>query len=310
MTFEISPGASGLDVACHLNVLLPDASPGDLPQALAAVAAAGYKRVVLPPVDPASVDAAGLRRLFADAGVAPITIAGGQSAGADVSSADAGERAAGAAILRSVLDLTVALGGDQMNGVPYGAFGPPGGPTDRAAVERAAHEVGAIADHAHERGVTMTFEVLNRYETSLVNTAAQAMEFIELSGSPHLWIHLDTFHMAIEEPDMVAAIRLALPRLGYLELGQSGRGKLSTGAVDIPAVVRSALDAGYEGRWGVEAFSRSVLSQSAADMLAIWRAPYNDGIHLAADAMRVIERGWAASTVGRRAKRLARAASG
>ncbi|WP_375386393.1 sugar phosphate isomerase/epimerase family protein [uncultured Microbacterium sp.] len=298
-----------LDVAAHINVLLPDATPTALASALEVLAAQGYSRVVLPPLDPAATDAATLRRIFADRAVAPITIAGGQAGAADVSSADAAERAAGAALLRAVVDLTVELGGDQMNGVPYGPFGAPGGPTSPAAVERAAREVGAVADYAHDRGITMTFEVLNRYETSLLNTAAQALAFVELSGSANLSIHLDTFHMAIEEADIAAAVRLALPKLAYLELGQSGRGMLSTGAVDVADIVRSALDDGYAGRWGVEAFSRSVLPAPAADMLAIWRSPYDDGAELTADAMRVIQRGWTASTVGRRAQRLARSTS-
>jgi D-psicose/D-tagatose/L-ribulose 3-epimerase len=151
--------------------------------------------------------------------------------------------------------------------------------------------------------------VLNRYETSLVNTAAQALAYVELSGSDHLRIHLDTFHMAVEEADIPAAIRVTLPKLGFLELGQSGRGMLSTGAVDVVDVVRNALDDGYQGRWGVEAFSRSVLSPPAADMLAIWRAPYDDGAELAADAMRVIHQGWSGSTVGRREQRLSRGAT-
>ncbi len=144
----------------------------------------------------------------------------------------------------------------------------------------------------------------------MVNTAAQAMEYAELSGSPHLGIHLDSFHMGVEEADAAEAIRIALPRLHYLELGQSGRGLLSTGAVDIPRLVQGALDDGYAGRWGVEAFSRSVIPEFVADMLAIWREPYDDGIALAEDAMRVIRTGWASSSVGRRAQRLARGATG
>lgn len=298
-----------LDVACHLNVVLPDADPAELAPVLRALADLGYSRVVLPPLDPAATDAAALAKVFAEYGISPITIAGGQGGAADVSAEDEGVRAAGAALLRDAVDLTVALGGDQMNGVPYGPFGPPEGPTSRAAVERSAREVGLIADYAHERGVTMTFEVLNRYETSLVNTAAQAVAYVQLSGSEHLRIHLDTFHMAVEEADIAAAIRLALPALAYLELGQSGRGPLSAGALDVPEIIRGALDDGYRGRWGVEAFSRTVLPLPVADMLAIWRAPYDDGTELAADAMRVITRGWAQSVAGRRAHRLARGAA-
>lgn len=287
-----------LDVACHLNVVAADAAPERVGTALDDLASAGYRRVVLPPLDPDATDVTALARSFADRGLGPITIAG-QMPDADVSSPDPEVRAAGAAMLRAALDLTVALGGDQMNGVPYGPFGGPTTPIDRDAFERAAHEVGRIADEAHERGVTMTFEVLNRYETAVVNTAAQAMEFVAASGSDHLRIHLDTFHMAVEEADLTEAIRTALPRLGYLELGQSGRGALGAGAVDVAAVVRQALDDGYEGRWGVEAFSRSVLAPPVADMLAIWRAPYDDGIALAVDALRVIDEGWASSRAAR-----------
>ncbi|WP_136710055.1 sugar phosphate isomerase/epimerase family protein [Agromyces sp. H66] len=291
-----------LDVACHLNVVVADAAPARLGAALDALAAVGYRRVVLPPLDPEATDAAALARAFAERGLAPITIAG-QMPDADVSSADPEVRAAGAAMLRAALDLTVALGGDQMNGVPYGPFGGPTAPVARDAFERAAAEVGRVADEAHERGVTMTFEVLNRYETAVVNTAAQAMEFVAASGSDHLRIHLDTFHMAVEEADLGAAIRTALPKLGYLELGQSGRGALSSGAVDVAGVVRQALDDGYRGRWGVEAFSRSVLDAPVADMLAIWRTPYDDGLALAVDALHVIDAGWAAGAAGRTASR-------
>jgi len=134
----------------------------------------------------------------------------------------------------------------------------------------------------------MTFEVLNRYETAMLNTAQQALDFIAASGSEHLRVHLDTFHMAVEEADMLGAVRSAVPVLGYLELGQSGRGPLTSGSVDPAAVVRAALDAGYQGRVGVEAFSRSVLASGASDVLAIWREPYADGRALAAEAIDVI----------------------
>jgi D-psicose/D-tagatose/L-ribulose 3-epimerase len=278
-----------LDVACHLNVLAPDASPERLPAALDAMVAAGYRRVVLPPLDPDATDAATLRGILADRGMSPITMCG-QSADADVSSAEPGVRAAGADALRRALDLTVALGSDQLNGASYGLFGHLG-PTSRDAFERSAAEVGRVADEAHERGVTMTFEVLNRYETSLVNTAAQAMDYVAASGSDHLFLHLDTFHMAIEEADMAEAIRSALPKLRYLELGQSGRGSLATGALDIPSIVRQALDDGYTGRWGVEAFSRPIIPAFLGDMLAVWRATYEDGAQLAAEALNIIQKG-------------------
>lgn len=279
---------SALDVACHLNVVVPDASPERLPEALEALASVGYRRVVLPPLDADATDVRFVRGAFEAAGLSPITLAG-VGPGADVSSADADQRAAGAASLRRYVDFTVSLGADQMNGTPYGLHGHPAGATSREAFERSAAEVGGVADYAHEQGVMMTFEVLNRYETSLVNTAAQALAYVEASGSDHLRIHLDTFHMAVEEADLIEAVVGALPKLGFLELGQSGRGPLEHGAVRVAELVRRVTDAGYRGRWGVEAFSRPVMAPEVADMLAIWRAPYSDGVALAADALRLIE---------------------
>lgn len=298
----------GLDVACHLNVVLADPGSDLLASALEGIAARGFRRVVLPPVDPASFDAAGMRRRCEARGLSVVPIAG-QSPGADVSSPDAAVREAGMASLRRMVELTAELGADQLNGVPYGLFGRAATAAPRDAWQRSAAAVGEVAELAHEHGIALVFEVLNRYETSMVNTAEQAMEYAEASGSPHLRIHLDTFHMAVEESDLSAAIRTALPRLAFLELGQSSRGALSRGVVDTADVVRRALDDGYAGRWGVEAFSAAILPPPAQDALAIWRAPYRDGLHLVDDAVRVIRAGWSASAVGRRAARLARTAS-
>ncbi|MEV4686448.1 sugar phosphate isomerase/epimerase family protein [Microbacterium sp. LWH3-1.2] len=293
-----------LDLAFHVSIAVADATPAALAPLLGELRALEYRRAVLPPLDPSQTDALALRRVFEEADLVPVAMTG-QGPGADVSSEDDAERRAGAAALRQAVDFATVLGADQLNGVPYGRFGPPGGPTSRSAIARAASEVGAVADYAAAAGVAMTFEVLNRYETSAINTAEQAVEFVELSGSDNLGIHLDTFHMAIEEADMPAAIRAALPRLRYLELGQSGRGALSTGALDIAAIVGQALDDGYTGRWGVEAFSRPLLG-GAADILAIWRAPFDDALELAEDAVRVVRKGWTESAPGRRAHRLAR----
>lgn len=110
----------------------------------------------------------------------------------------------------------------------------------------------------------------------------------KLAGSGNLFIHLDTFHMAIEEADMAEAIRLATPSLGYLELGQSGRGPLGTGVVDIVEAVRVAIAAGYRGPIGVEAFSNSILTPVANEVLAIWRTPHTDGAALAREAIGLI----------------------
>jgi D-psicose/D-tagatose/L-ribulose 3-epimerase len=276
-----------LDVACHLNVLVAGVDDPGFEAALDELAAIGYTRVILPPVDPDALDATALGRVFADRGLVPVPIAG-QSPDADVSSADAGIRALGADALRRMVRFTADLGGDQLNGVPYGLFGRAPHASDRSALERSASLVGSVADAAARDGVRLTFEVLNRYETAMINTAAQALSYRQLAASSNLFVHLDTFHMAIEEADMASAVRDTAPVLGYLELGQSGRGPLGTGVVDNAEILRVARAAGYRGPIGVEAFSASILSPAANDVLAIWRTPYADGVALARDAFAII----------------------
>lgn len=278
-------------MSCLVNVIIDGPSREELPGMLDSLAELGYSYVVLPPLDPATTDAAWIRGLCTERSLLPITMCGGMAPESQVGSAVESERAAGVAGLRALVDFAAELGSPQLNGVAYGVFGHPTAPTPPDYFARAARAVGEAADYAHERGITMTFEVLNRYETSVVNTAAQAMDFVAKSESDHLRIHLDTFHMAIEETDILAAIDLALPRLGYLELGQSGRGMLSAGIVDNVAVVRHALAAGYTGPIGVEAFSRSILPSFVADALAIWRSPYESGRALAAEAAEIMRRG-------------------
>jgi D-psicose/D-tagatose/L-ribulose 3-epimerase len=295
-----------LDVACQWGIVSSDLSISTLQQLLPRLKDAGYTRIVLPRVDSSRPDLRELAAVLRDHAVTPLGMAG-VAAGADVGSPDPAERERGRRMLRAALDTLVILGGDQLNGVPYGVYGAPVGLPPQGAFERAARVVGTLADEAHDRGVLLTFEVLNRYETSLLNTARQAVDFVHASGSAHLRMHLDSYHMAIEESEGIrAAVALAMPSLGYLELGQSGRGALDSGQIDIAAVVADALDDGYEGRWGIEAFTRSALAVPVADRLAIWREPYADGLALAEDAHRVIRRGWNESAVGRRARRLER----
>lgn len=294
-----------LDVACHANIFVATVDDGGAEAAFDTIAQAGFRRVVLPPLDPDATDLARLRRSLQRVDLAPITIAG-QAPHANLASDDEDVRSRGIELLRAAAELTAELGGDQMNGVPYGLLEHAPTVADPRRVERIARDIGAVADHAAALGVTMTLEVLNRYETNVVNTAADAMDLVARSGSENLFLHLDTFHMAIEEDSMRAAIRTALPKLRYLELGQSGRGVFGNGAVDVEGLVKDALDEGYEGRWGIEAFTRPGLPGPVGDMLAVWRRTFDHGSDVVDSVVPRIRRGWAASAAGRRVRRLER----
>ncbi len=137
------------------------------------------------------------------------------------------------------------------------------------AFARAAESMHRLAEHAARSGVRLALEVVNRYETPLLYNTRRALAFLEAVAHDNVYLHLDTFHMSIDESDPVAAIEAALPRLAYLELDQSHRGDALQGSLDLTRLVREAARRGYRGIVGVEAFSRQLLAPDHADA---WRS--------------------------------------
>ncbi|MGO1884919.1 MAG: sugar phosphate isomerase/epimerase family protein [Citricoccus sp.] len=277
---------AGTDLACQSAAFTTDAFSDDFARCLPILKDAGYRRVVLGPLDPSARGIEALGARIHDAGLAPITMAV-QSPEANVRSGGPDVRRRGFEQLRRTVEMTQRMGGDQLNGVPYGVHGDAATlPTEREVATTAAL-VGDVADEAAAAGIMMTFEVVNRYETSVLNTAEQAVRFVELSGSRNLRIHLDTFHMALEETDLLGGVAHALPHLGYLEFGQSSRGLLSTGALDLAGILAGVRQLGYTGRYGVEGFSRVTMQEPVADALRIWGTTFTTGEEFVRDAAAV-----------------------
>lgn len=278
------------EIVVHANILVPSIVATGFPSALDVIADEGAAAVVLPPI-PEGADLQHLRAELSSRRLVPIVFTALRP-GSDIGSVDPEERDRGRTALLAAVHLAVELGGDHVTGVPYAPFGRVDAPFEEDALRRSAAEVGRIADLAAAEGVRFTLEVLNRYETSAITTAEQARRYVELSESEHLGIHLDGWHMAIEEADALGAVRAtaAAGVLGHLELGQSGRGALGSGAVDCAGLVRAGIEAGYRGRIGFEAFSRSVIGDATADRLKVWREPYSDGIGLIREGIALIRR--------------------
>lgn len=272
-----------LDVACQSAAFATDPFSEAFSSALPQLQESGYRRVVLGPIDHSHRRIADLGRRIHDAGLSPITMAI-QTPEANVASPESAVRRRGYDLLRRFIDMSVRMGADQLNGVPYGVHGEVSKKPDEATLRRTAELVGDAAEEAAAARILMTFEVVNRYETSIINTAAQAVQFVEYSGSKRLKIHLDTFHMAMEESDLFGALTSALPYLGYLEFGQSSRGCLSQGSIDLTRILRHVQSLGYSGRFGVEGFSRATMEEAVADQLRIWDTTFSTGAEFVRDA--------------------------
>jgi len=282
------------DLAINPGVWMTGWQPGLADTIVDRIARIGYRRIVVVLRDPHTFETAGIRELVESRGLRAMTNTN-QIVTEDISSDDPEVRERGVARLRRGIELSTDLGSDRLTGILYGVLGRAAGPAPRAVFDRTARILGDLADEAAASGVGLLVEVVNRYETSLMNTARQAMDFVAASGSDRLGIHLDVFHMNIEEDDMVEAVTETLPRLGYLELEQNHRGELRRGHIPLADVVAGTLDAGYRGRFGLEAFTVSALAPDHATGLAVWRDVLDRDTRIAEDAHALLADAFAAA---------------
>src|SRR4029450_8699010 len=124
------------------------------------------------------------------------------------------------------------------------------------------------AKHAERKGVQLCIEPLNRFETDFLNTCDQGLKLIKAVGSKGVKVHLDTFHMNIEEKNQAAAILKAGKRLGHFHACGRDRGTPGGDHIDWKPIVAALKKIGYKGDVVIESFTTDV--KGIARAAAIW----------------------------------------
>jgi D-psicose/D-tagatose/L-ribulose 3-epimerase len=274
-------------IGVHALVWVGGWSPAECELAVANTRDAGYDLIEFPVFDPLALDVSAITRSLA-AHDLDVTCSLGLSRETDISSADPEVAARGERLLDDVLSVSRDLGSHFVGGVIYSALTKyMDMPTERGR----QHAIGALrrlAEKAAASDITLGLEIVNRYETNLLNTAAQAMALIDEIGAANVVVHLDTYHMNIEETDFRSPVLTAGGRLGYVHIGESFRGYLGTGTVDFPQLFGALAEVGYEGTITFESFSSAVVDPGLSRTLGIWRDVWTDGMDLARAARRFI----------------------
>jgi D-psicose/D-tagatose/L-ribulose 3-epimerase len=236
----------------------------------------GLDAVEIPLMELDAVDPEAIRARADAAGVDLITsVACAEDT--DPTSEDERVRRAAREFLGRCVDATAAMGATVFTGVTYSALGRRLSRRPEAAdMRRAADVLRAVAAHAGGCGVTVGIEPVNRYESFLVNTAGQALELMELIGEDNVGIHLDAYHMNIEEEDFRTPVELVAGHLVHFHLSESHRGVPGRGTVDWEAIMGALGDSGYGGYVGLESFAE--VSDAMRGATCIWRdlAPSSD----------------------------------
>jgi D-psicose/D-tagatose/L-ribulose 3-epimerase len=136
-------------------------------------------------------------------------------------------------------------------------------------LERLVPRLQSLAAMAKDLGVVLAFEPLNRFENCLINTAAQALELIKMVDNDALGIHLDTFHMNIEEKELAGAIRAAGPAVYHIHTCENDRGIPGSGHIPWKDIAQALQEIDYQGDLVIESFSDQV--RSIAKSVSVWR---------------------------------------
>ncbi len=172
--------------------------------------------------------------------------------------------------LMQAMDVAAAMGAEALSGVTYGGIGERTGvPPTPGEYDNIARALGAAAKHAKKLGIAFGIEPVNRYENHLINTGAQAKWMIEKVGADNIFIHLDTYHMNIEEKGAGNGILDARDHLRYIHLSESDRGTPGEGTCDWDEIYATLAAIGFKGGLAMESFIN--MPAEVAYGLAVWR---------------------------------------
>jgi len=259
-----------LVLSTHAAQFQAVALKGNLAENVARIASWGYRGVELAIRDPALVDAGELEALVRAHGLAVPAIGTGQAWGEEgLSYSDVDPAIRRAAIERTRAHVPVA---GRLNALII--IGLLRGVVRQGVDAEQAHGwmVAALrecCDAAGRLGVRLALEPLNRYETTLINTAAEGLALIEEVGAPNLGLLLDTFHMNIEEDSFAGAIRQAGSRLGHFHIGETNRKPPGQGRMPWPEIATALKEIDYRGPIVMEPFVK--MGGQVGQDIRVWR---------------------------------------
>lgn len=248
----------------------------------------GFDAVEIIPFDPDNFPAAKVKSVAADLGLT-INTGYGMPERYNIISPDPAVRRAGVEFSKRLIDLSNEAGARVFGGMIYCGWGYL---TGRMRTEDewkwGVENYREIASYAQDSsGLILGIEPVNRFESHFINTAADAVKFIQAVGMPNVKVHLDTFHMIREEDDFGRAVRQTNGHLGYVHACENQRGIPGSGLVPWVQFFTALKQVGYDGCITIESFDPEI--ESVAKLCCIWRKLADSGEQLATEGLHFLK---------------------
>jgi D-psicose/D-tagatose/L-ribulose 3-epimerase len=235
------------------------------------VADFGFDLIEICVEDPATIDSVAIARRLNKAGI-KATVCGAFGPDRDISSDEVAKRENGLAYIARCVEIAAELGSPLIAGPMYSAVGKTrllSKPEREAQWALSIDSMKRASDIAQKKHVRLAVEPLNRFETDLLNTVGQAMDWLGRLARENVGLLIDTFHMNIEERSIPDAIRLAGEKVFHFHGCSNDRGAPGKDHLPWLAIVRALREINYSGATVIEAFTPEV--REIARAVSIWR---------------------------------------
>lgn len=280
-----------MKLGIHLSTFTPQWSDDPL-EFIPFAAQVGYEMVEIPLMMPDQFDCRRASELLGRYHLS-CTCGTGMNPYEDISSLDASVREAGLKRLKKCVDIAAYLRSDCLGGVLYAPWGQRTPRTEHP--ERYTYSMECLrqaADYAAEKGVVLSLELLNRYESSFINNVDEGIAFLRQVERPNVKLHYDTFHAHIEESNQANAIEKGGKNIWHVHLCDNTRGAPGSGCVDFEAILTALMKAGYDRNLVVENFviPNCESGTEACIWTKKWESPQQDAKEAFAYARRILNK--------------------
>ncbi len=250
----------------------------------------GFDSVEIPVEDPSHIDPVKVKAALDKNGLVCGSICACMGPGRDFRGT-AEEQKTAMDYCKALVDQAVVLGHSKIIGPVYSVVG------KADAVEPAQQKVEfqlvvknlkELGKYAESKGITICVEPLNRFETDFLNTCDQGLKLLKAVNSKALRLHLDTFHMNIEEKNQADAIKKAGSLLGHFHACGTDRGTPGGDSLDWKPIVAALKAVKYDGDVVIESFTTDV--KVIARAAAIWRRIQPTRDEIAVDGLRNLKK--------------------
>ena len=187
----------------------------------------------------------------------------------DLSSTDENKRKNGIEFIKNSVELVSKCEGKILNGVLYAPWQGFSKENKKDRWKRAAESYHQLDDFLKKCDVRLNLEVLNRFESDFFNTLEEGSEFVKMVNSDNVKLLADTFHMNIEESNMLQNIEKYYDSIGIFHVCENHRGVPPTGHINWYDFLKKLYRKNYSGYLTLESFIEK--GTEVGNCLFVWR---------------------------------------